>query len=78
MQEIPIEDAPAVSLFFALDTQWRRHAMTGERLGIDYSAIRPTAELHDIALSPRMMSDLQTMEAAALAQFAERDRHRTR
>ncbi len=65
-------DAEVVALFFALETQWRRHAMSGERLGIDYAAIRPTAELYDLALSPEIMSLLRRMECAALLEWSKK------
>lgn len=72
-------DADSVGLFMALDTQWRWHPMVGARLGIDYSAVRPTAELLGIALDPARMTDLRLMEAAALdelAKIAARERRR--
>lgn len=71
--EVPAADADAVALFFALATQWRFHAMGGHRIGLDYSAIRPTAELSAIALSPGTMADLRLMEGAALDAFAARE-----
>ncbi len=74
--ELPASDAPSVALFLALGTQWRRHGMTGMRLGIDYTAIEPTARLHDIATSPAIMADIRLMEGAALDAFAERERRR--
>ncbi len=67
-------DAGAVALFFALDTQWRRHAMTGQRIGIDYAAIKPTAELAGIELTPAILPALRVMEDAALGALAERRR----
>lgn len=76
--EVPIADAAVVTLFFALDTQWRRHAMSGQRIGLDYAAIRPTAELYQIETTPDMMADIRMMEAAALAQFADSEKHRSR
>lgn len=76
--EIPLADAPAATLFFALDTQWRRHAMTGQRIGIDYTAIAPTAALYDIAMSADLMADLRMMEAAALAELGEQEARRSR
>jgi hypothetical protein len=76
--EVPLADAPVATLFFALDTQWRRHAMSGLRIGIDYAAIRPTAELYQVELSPELMADIRMMEAAALAQFAEDEKRRAR
>ncbi|WJY20103.1 DUF1799 domain-containing protein [Alteriqipengyuania flavescens] len=67
--EVPLADADPANLFFALDTQWHRHAMTGQRTGIDYAAIRPTAELLGIEPTPELLADLRRMEMAALAQF---------
>lgn len=69
--ELPLADADAASLFLALDTQWRRHAMTGQRIGIDYAAVAPTAQLFGITMSPDLMSDIRMMEAAALGEFVK-------
>ena len=68
--ELPIEDADAASLFLALDTQWRRHAMSGQRIGIDYAAVPATAQMLDIVMSPELMNDIRTMEAAAMRELA--------
>lgn len=68
--EVPLDDAPVANLFFALDTQWRRHAMTGKRIGIDYTSVAPTAQLFGIAMTPELMADIRMMEDAALAAFA--------
>lgn len=76
--EVPVADADPVNLFFALDTQWRRHAMSGQRIGIDYTAIRPTAELYDIPMSPELMADIRMMEAAALSEMTGRERGKKR
>ena len=67
--ELPREDASVVSLFFQLGTQWRLHPVTGERIGLDNAAIRPTADLAGLDLSPGVFADLGTMEAAALAEW---------
>ena len=69
--EVPVADADPVNLFLALDTQWHRHPLTGHRTGIDYSSIRPTAELLEVAMSPDLMADIRMMEAAALSAFAK-------
>lgn len=61
-----------MALFFALDTQWRRAGMSGERLGIDYGAVEPTARMMGVEMTPLRLSDLRIMEAAALEQFARR------
>lgn len=68
--EVPREDAPVVALFFALDTQWRRHPFTGQRMGIDYAAVKPTAELAGIELVPGILPALRAMELAAIETFA--------
>ena len=39
-------------------------------------AIAPTAALYGIATTPELMADLRTMEAAAIAAFAEGERRR--
>jgi hypothetical protein len=70
--ELPGEDAAVVGLFFALDTQWRRHPMTGVRLGIDYAAIGPTAQMLEIDVTPQLLPRLRIMESAALEVLAER------
>ncbi|MDQ1229271.1 hypothetical protein QE379_000697 [Sphingomonas sp. SORGH_AS 879] len=58
-----------VTLFMALTSQWRFHAMGG-RLGLDYAAVRPTADMLSIAVSPDLFLDLQMMERAALTALA--------
>lgn len=68
--EIHRDDAGTVALFFALRTQWNRHPMTGQRMGLDYSQVRPTAELAFIEITPGTLPALQAMEEAALLEFA--------
>ncbi len=65
------DDADIVALFFALDTQWNRHPFTGQRIGLDYPAIKPTAELAGIEIGPDTLRGLRVMEHAAIATFAE-------
>lgn len=48
----------------ALGTQWRT-GMAGA-LGLEYGAIKPTAEMAGIELRPEVFVDLRTMEAEAL------------
>ena len=71
---LPREDAAVVSLFFQLGAQWRLHPVTGERIGLDNAAIRPTAELAGIAVTPGVFADLGTMESAALNEWSRRRR----
>lgn len=60
------ENWPAVRLFVALSTQWRRAGMTGARTGLDYAAIAPTAALTGIETDPETMQRLQFMEGEVL------------
>lgn len=69
--ELAPDEATAFSLFAALGTQWTRHAMTGLRLGIDYSVIPATAQMMDIVMTPGLLLDLRIMESAALDEFAK-------
>lgn len=70
--EIVEDDQDIVALFMALGTQWRVHPMSGYRLGLDYAAIRPTAELLGFAINPAIMADLRAMEGAALDEWARK------
>lgn len=69
--EIHQDDAGTVALFFALDTQWRRHPFSGAIAGLDYAAIKPTAELAGIEITPDTLPGLRAMEQSALATLAE-------
>ncbi|MEA3018401.1 MAG: hypothetical protein QOI38_3123 [Sphingomonadales bacterium] len=72
--ELAPDEAGSAGLFFALDTQWRRCAMTGQRLGLDYQAIEPTARLMGIEITPMLLPDLTIMEKAAIDELARRRR----
>lgn len=73
------DEGLSASLFLALGTQWRTAGTTGTPTGLDYAAIRPTAELIEVPLTPARFLDLRTMEAEALATMAEtRRRESTR
>lgn len=74
MVEIAEADANTAALFLALDTQWRRHPMTGQRLGLDYAAIAPTAMLCGFTVDPDIMADIRSMEMAALSALARASR----
>lgn len=71
IQLLPAE-AETAQLFLALGTQWRRHAMTGMCLGLDYGVIPPTAQMLAIELNPVRFLDLRMMEQAALDQIARK------
>lgn len=67
--EIGPDEVDVVTLFMALTSQWRFHAMGG-RLGLEYAAIRPTADMLAIAMTTDLFLDLQMMERAALVALA--------
>jgi hypothetical protein len=64
----------AAGLFLALSTQWRTAGLAGALTGLDYGAIRPTADLLGLALTPAHFTDLRLIEAGALKASAERAR----
>lgn len=68
------DDSNLVALFYALDTQWNHHPLAGVRMGINYMAVGPTAELMGITMTPGLMCDLRSMEAEALRAFARKAR----
>lgn len=69
--ELSPEEGDSFALFAALDTQWQRHAMTGQRIGLDYGKIDATARMLVIEMTPRRFLDLRVMESAALAEFGK-------
>lgn len=54
-----------VLTFFALSTQWKTAPMGG-MIGLDYQAIRPTADLLGLSLETQAFHDIRLMEAEAL------------
>ena len=69
--ELGEDEASAVRLFLAMALQWRFHGFSGQRLGLEYAAVRPTADGLGMVVTPPMFADLRTMESAAMAVFAE-------
>lgn len=68
--ELAPDEASAFGLFVSLETQWNRHPLSGVRTGINYAAIRPTADMLKIDATPALLFDIRTMEGAALQEFA--------
>ena len=56
-------------LFIAMSTQWRT-GMSGAT-GLDYTPLQTVAKSIGVRLSAKRMTDLQTMERAALAYWQE-------
>lgn len=69
--EILPEIWPAVGLFAASATQWRRAGMSGIPTGLDYAGVAIVARAQGVALEDALFEDLQLMEAAALEAWAE-------
>lgn len=63
--EIWPDMAPGVLTFFALDTQWLRGPM-GEALGVNYMAIKPTADLLGLTADQQAFHDIRILENEAL------------
>ncbi|MCB1833929.1 MAG: DUF1799 domain-containing protein [Geminicoccaceae bacterium] len=62
---------PAVRVFLACATQWRRAGWTGLPAGLDYQALHAAAGMLGIAVSPDIFFDIRCLEAGALRAFAE-------
>ena len=60
--EVYPDNHAAVQLFLACLTQWRRCAMTGRIIGLDYPAVRIVAEWLAMTLTPDLLSRLQVLE----------------
>lgn len=63
--EIWPDMADAVVLFFAMDTQWKKGAF-GDLIGLDYAALRPTADLLGLSLGEQSFHDVRIMESETL------------
>ncbi|MGD8327378.1 MAG: DUF1799 domain-containing protein, partial [Sphingomonadales bacterium] len=70
--EIAPDEHNPVTLFFALSTQWRE-GFNGPS-GLDYTAVRPTAEMLGLEVDRTLFIDLRTMEAEALKAWRDRKR----
>ena len=66
------ENWPALRVFIAADTQWRRAGLTGVPTGLDYAAVPPIAGMLGIPADGDLLARLRILEAAALAAMLER------
>lgn len=66
------ENWPALQLFIRCQTQWR--IGVNGRAGLDYGAIIAMANLYQTPDLPRVMDDLQIMEAEILVQLSKEKR----
>ena len=65
---VPPNNWDAVRLFILLATQWRINGT--KPIGIDYSAIEPTARLAEIKVSQLIFEKIRFMEQATLEMLA--------
>jgi hypothetical protein len=63
---------PALDAFLAIAGQWRL-APSGRFLGLDYTAVRAGLDLAGIEVTPDLWSDVQIIEAGALAGLNGKD-----
>ena len=68
--EVHDDNAATVQLFDALLSQWRFAGMQGIRVGLDYTAIEPTARMLDVELGPMRFQELRLMESVARQEIA--------
>lgn len=64
------ENWAAVMLFVSLSSQWRIGGM-GEVFGLDYAALEVVMRIQRLKDRRALWADVQVMESAALAVFAE-------
>jgi Phage related hypothetical protein (DUF1799) len=73
--EVAPDEVDVVSLFFALETQWRWLAcpVTGQlvRLGLDYAAVTVCAGFVGVVVTHSLFEDLRAMEKEAVTVSAE-------
>jgi Phage related hypothetical protein (DUF1799) len=64
------ENLPAVAAFIAVATQWRvvgRADGAMRTTGLDYAGVRAALDALDVTVTPGLWSDVQMIEAGALA-----------
>jgi hypothetical protein len=68
--EVLPDNWPAVRLFCAMGTQWRRAGMSGTATGFDYGALPIVAGALGLGLDEDLLGRLQVMEGEALKLMA--------
>lgn len=66
------DNVEVISTFMMLQTQWKVMAMGGY-VGLDYVAVEAVFRMTNVADQSKMLSDVQTMEAAALSILNKRN-----
>lgn len=73
-----------MSLFLAMETQWRVVAAGGMagsemiHMGLDYAALGVVAQAHEVPLDETVMRKLRTMETEALKALGEARKRRAK
>lgn len=63
---------PAVEVFVAMGTQWRRAGMGGTAIGLDYAALPAVCQALGHTLDGDLFGRLRRIEAGAIGAMAER------
>lgn len=69
---VAAENWPALRVFVAMGTQWRRAGMTGIETGLDYAALPAVCGALAVPLDEELLGRVAVLEAAALSAMAER------
>lgn len=69
--EVWPENAPALEVFLAMQTQWERNGMTGRYTGLRYASLPVVMRFSRIAKADRarVFDDIRIMEIAVLEQM---------
>ena len=73
------ENLDPLLAFLACHSQWKWTTVTGPkggrvvRTGLDYPGMREVLEMTGRTVNPQLFADIQTLEAAALDEFARRE-----
>ncbi len=70
--EILPDNWPAVEVFVAMGTQWRRAGMAGLVTGLDYAALPAVCGALGHDLDAELLTRLRVIEGQAIAAMAER------
>ena len=68
---VPPDIWPAVRLFVACSTQWRRAGLQGAPVGLDYAALIAVAPALGVAVDAEVLDDIRILEGEALDAMSE-------
>lgn len=61
-----------VEFFLCIQSQWRRHPMSGLPLGLDYAGVEAASRWQGVAMTPEFFADLRVMEFAFIDETMRR------